>query len=270
MVSEIVIGPVVIRVYGLLVAAGLLTAAWLAERLLRPHLGKNATWFWDMITLGVVGGLIGARAWHVATDWPLYSDNLVAAFYVWQGGMSILGGLLGGVLALALGRAMFKSWQSVSLFLVLDVLALVAPVGQAIGRLGNWVNQEVFGLPTELPWKLFVDERYRPDGFADDAYFHPLFAYEALLLLAFYCVMRVAIARYEWLKLGNGVVLLAYLGYYGFVRFFLEFLRIEKSLLTETIGVNQAILALVAIGAIIALIIRLRQLRKSQYDHRSL
>lgn len=262
MLSEIVIGPVVIRVYGLLVATGLLVGTWLAERQLRPHLGKNSSWFWDMITLAVLGGLIGARAWHVATDWHLYSDNLIGAFYIWQGGMSILGGLLGGVMALVLGRKLFKSWRSVSLLLILDALALAAPVGQAIGRLGNWVNQEVFGLPTDVPWKLFIDEHYRPDGFADIAYFHPLFAYEALLLIAFYLVMRTALARFEWLKLGNGVVLLLYLAYYGLVRFFLEFLRIEKSMLTETIGVNQAILALVAIAATIALIYRLRQLKK--------
>lgn len=246
MSPEILLGPITLRWYGIFVATGIGVAAWLAWRALRGSTTKPVDWFWDVLSVGIVSGLLGARAWHVATDWELYVDSPVRALAIWQGGLSILGGILGGVLGIYIVWQKKSEWRGVTFAALLDSLALGAPVGQAIGRLGNWVNQELYGLPTDLPWGILIEPARRVTEYRATEYFHPLFAYEALLLLSFAGVAWLALKR-RWLRIGSGDFILAYLGWYGLVRFVLEFLRIEKRLLIGEIGVNQAIMGVLAV-----------------------
>lgn len=250
MESEFIIGGITLRWYGIFVATGIAVAAWLGWRALRSSARSSVDWFWDLVSVAVVTGIIGARAWHVWTDWHLYAGDFVSAFAVWQGGLSILGGLLGGVIGIYIFWRLKPEWRAVPFAAILDSLALGAPVGQAIGRLGNWVNQEVYGLPTDLPWKLYIAPEYRVAGYESESHFHPLFAYEALLLLVFAGAAWLLV-RKNRVKIGSGTIILAYLGYYGLVRFLLEFIRIDKRILIGDIGLNQAIMGAVTVSVLL-------------------
>jgi phosphatidylglycerol---prolipoprotein diacylglyceryl transferase len=125
--------------------------------------------------------LAGARLWHIATDWQLYGQLSWQLLAVWQGGLSILGAIVAAVV----GVWWLVPMKSQRLWL-LDTLVLWLPIGQAVGRLANWVNQELYGLPTTVPWGIYINSDRRLPGYEFFDYYHPLFAYEAigLLLLA--------------------------------------------------------------------------------------
>lgn len=198
---------------------------------------------WQLLELLVVT-LISARVWHVATDWQLYTTTGTIAWWqwvaVWQGGLSILGAIVG----LSVGIWWFiphpqERWW------FFDALALWLPIGQAIGRLANWVNQELYGLPTDLPWKIAIDVAHRLPGFEKISYFHPLFAYEA--------IGNLVIAAWLWwcyrsrpVVLGTGQLVLRYVWGYSWLRFFLDFFRLDRGeLWINSFGTNQLVLGMV-------------------------
>lgn len=245
MPSSFTIFGVTLYFYGLIIGVAMIAVARISEWLLQKsnHQGEA---IWDLAFWVVLVGLIGARAWHVATDWPLYTDDWLKSLYVWQGGMSILGGVVGGLVGLYFCRPILKKY-SLHMLTVLDVFAVSLPIGQAIGRLGNWVNQELYGYPTDLPWKLFIDEQHRVAGFEKYQFFHPLFVYEALGLV----VISLGIWKVSQKKsfeIGKGFLVLLYFILYSGLRFMLEFLRIEKTTVDGTqLGVNQVIMGIVCI-----------------------
>ncbi len=202
----------------------------------------------------IAGGIVGARLYHVVTDWGMYASDIWAVFKIWQGGLSIIGAVIGGLVTV--GLLIRRHHLSLTLAQVADLSAFALPFAQAIGRLGNWVNQEVVGLPSSLPWAIFLDEGHRPSGYSQYATFHPLFAYEAGLLLIF--GLRVwwldahqpALSKTgKWHQpVGTGTVFAWYILYYSVIRFSLDFLRVEKSLIFNTIGVNQLVLLIIAGG----------------------
>jgi len=207
-------------------------------------------------------GLPAARLWHVATDWYLYQPFLADGLWitlrqigaVQSGGMSILGGIGGAVVGAWLGLQMIALRENESpnrneknnvrkqLAIALDVAVFALPLGQFIGRLGNYVNQELYGLPTDLPWAIFIDPQNRVVDYETFAYFHPLFVYEMIgtgLWLAIVWWLWPKITKY----IGSLKLFVSYLAYYAVLRTGLDFLRIEKStLLGGAIGVNQLIL----------------------------
>ena len=175
------IGPVSLRLYGLMIALGALVAVEIgrARWAARGHDPE------EIVNIGkwaIPAGLLGARIYHVLTDWRSYQGRWLDAFKIWEGGLGIPGGLALGV---AVGIWVAKR-QGMDLRRVTDAVVPGIPVAQAIGRLGNWFNQELYGGPTDLPWALRIDEDNRPARFVDEATFHPTFLYEALwnLLLA--------------------------------------------------------------------------------------
>jgi phosphatidylglycerol---prolipoprotein diacylglyceryl transferase len=205
----------------------------------------------------LVFGVIGARAWHVLTDFDLYQHNLSDVFKIWQGGLSILGVISGGLIG-----AVFFSWNLAKnsqhkqigfreVFLkVLDLAAYALPVGQSIGRLANFVNQELYGLPTNLPWKIYIKKENRLSGYEKFDFFHPLFFYEALLMLVFWVILNLTLQRKilkkNNLKFGQGRIFLLYIFYYTLIRFWLDFLRIDRgNFILWNMGVNQLILLFV-------------------------
>ena len=242
-----------LHLYGLLVGIGVSVGCLLAERHTKVH-HRDVAEFWRVMMFVGVGGLLGARLYHVWTDWQLYQNNLSAILAIWNGGLSIIGALMGGAIGLLIGT----KFRGDELRFYLDVAALSLPLAQAVGRLGNYFNQELYGLPTSLPWGIFIAPRYRVIGFAEFDRFHPLFAYESLGLVAFFAVARYLESKKNW-RLGSGKLALFYLAFYGLFRGCLEFLRIEKSTVATTgWGVNQIILLVVGFGASAGLLFLMR------------
>ena len=177
--NSINIGGLELRAYGLAIALGVIAAVWISRRRWAARGGdpddisRIALW-------AVLAGLIGARLYHVLTDLHRFEGRWLHAFAIWEGGLGIPGGLIAGV-----GTGAFIAHRrGLPVAELLDVVAPALPVAQAIGRLGNWFNQELFGRPTDLPWGLEIDPQHRPVGYLDVATFHPTFLYEALWNLA--------------------------------------------------------------------------------------
>lgn len=216
--------------YGLLIGLAVVLALEITERALKKYSPKTLDSFSLQSTamITILGGLIGARLWHIVTDFHLYQTNIKSALYIWNGGLSILGALGGGVLAL---WWWLKKTQHLSkLTALLDALAISLPFAQAVGRFGNYFNQELFGIETNLPWAIEISGVSR----------HPLFAYELILMLI--------LGTWLWLNakklnFGKGWIFSVYLISYGWIRFWLDFLRAQKTMFSGSdLGLNQVII----------------------------
>jgi len=186
---------------------------------------------WDGLLWMVGGGVIGARFYHVVDYWQYYMANPGEILAIWQGGLGIFGGILGGVIGLWLYT------RSKSRFLkLLDLASLGLPIGQAIGRWGNFINQELYGKPTSLPWGIYIKPEKRLLEVLTYEKFHPLWLYESLWSLGVFGVLYWLVKKGK-IKLGKGRLFVTYLGLYGLGRFWLEWLRIE---FWEIYGVNVA------------------------------
>ena len=218
------LGPIALRWYGLLIAIAVLLGLSLATRLGRAR-GIEPSLIADLLPLLVLGAVLGARLYYVLLEWRQYGGNWLDALAIWRGGIAIHGALLGGSLAAVL----FCRWRRQPFWPLLDVLVPAVALGQAIGRWGNFFNSEAFGLPTDLPWKLFIPLPFRPSEFLDQAYFHPTFLYESswnlgvciLLLLLFRAASR---GRIELLP---GTLSCVYLLAYSSGRVWIEGLRTD-------------------------------------------
>ncbi len=236
------IGEVSFRYYGLMIALGVLAAVWIARRRYAGYGGDPE----DVTTIALVAvpaGLVGARLYHVITDWnDLYSGGRwwPDAFMVWKGGLGIPGGVLLGVVAGILTCRYLKiDWRVAA-----DAAAPAIPVAQAIGRLGNWFNQEVFGRPTDLPWGLRIDPEHRPPDFATSTTFHPTFLYEGLWNLGLAGLIVWASGR---LVLKRGRWLAVYVVGYGLGRLWVESLRSDaaNTILGLRVNIWTSLLAIV-------------------------
>jgi phosphatidylglycerol:prolipoprotein diacylglycerol transferase len=240
---------------------GAVFAAWMATRQATANDDKPDV-VWDLLPWLLGAGIIGARVWHILTppesmvavgmDTMYYLTHPIDALMIWKGGLGIPGAVFGGMLALIWyskkNKLDFRNWA--------DYIAPGLAAAQAIGRWGNFINQEVYGAPTNLPWKIFIDPAHRMAGFADQAYYHPLFLYESLYNLANMGLL-IWISRVYRDKLKPGDVILSYAVIYPVGRFFLEFLRLDASNV-YSINVNQTLMALVAIVALVTLVFRHR------------
>lgn len=164
-----------IRWYGVLMASAMAVGLWLAYRDARRR-GVDPEELLKTSELALLGGLVGARLYYVAFNWDYYSRALSKIIAVWEGGLAIHGGLLGGLL---LGGG-YAWWRRLPLPRYLDIVAPSLALGQGIGRWGNFFNEEAFGTPTALPWKLYISQAQRPLPYAQAEFFHPTFLYESL------------------------------------------------------------------------------------------
>src|SRR5579859_69783 len=188
------LGPLYIHFYALLLMAGLLVGAWVTARRARAR-GFDPEHIWNGLMWAVIPGLIGARLYHVLTPTP--GSGLTTAYYlqhpeqilaIWNGGLGIYGGIAGGLL----GIWLYARRHKLSMLPWLDLAAPAVPLAQAIGRWGNYVNQELYGAPTTLPWAIYIPPEKRLPGFENYAYYHPLFLYESILdFLAFLALLRL-------------------------------------------------------------------------------
>lgn len=262
------LGPLYLRFYGLILVTGAFAGGYLAAREAKRR-GLNPDLVWDGLIWALVGGIVGARLWHIFTPPPsMVAQGITTTYYlthpldalaVWNGGLGIPGAVLGGLL----GVWLFTRRNRVDFVALLDLVAPALALGQAIGRWGNFVNQELYGAPTTLPWGLAIDPQFRLPGFTDPALrFHPLFLYESLGDLAI-CLGLIYVGRRWAERLRRGDLFLLYLIAYPILRFGLDFIRLDNAQFLG-INTNQTVMALVALGALGALLTRPRRPRRHE------
>ena len=251
------IGQLQLRAYGLAIAVGVVVAVWVAQRRWAARGGDPAD-ISSLATWSVIAGLVAARAYHVLTDYHRFQGRWLQAFAGWEGGLGIPGGLLVGVITgVVLARR-----RGLPAAQLLDVVAPAIPLAQAIGRLGNWFNQELFGRPTDLPWGLRIDAEYRPDGYEQFATFHPTFLYEALWNLALVGFLVLYERRRPAAR--PGTLFALYVGGYGLGRLWVEALRIDDATRLAGVRVNIWVsLLAVAASAVALAVLHHRQRRES-------
>ena len=230
------IGPLPLRAYALCIIAGIVMAIWIGERRWIARGGTSGE-VSDLAIWAVPFGLVGARLYHVATDWQQYfgdGQNPIEALYIWRGGLGVWGGIAMGALGVVIGAKL----RGIKLLPVLDAMAPGVLVAQALGRWGNYFNQELYGRPTELPWGLEINPDLN-DGvryqYGADVVFHPTFLYEFLWCLAAFAVVIWADRRF---RLGHGRVLALYVMAYTVGRFWIERLRIDDVQLSDVGGLR--------------------------------
>jgi prolipoprotein diacylglyceryl transferase len=227
------LGPVPVRAYALCIIAGVIAAVWFGERRWVARGGRSGE-IGDVALWAVPFGLIGARAYHVATDHALYfgaGKNPWAALEVWHGGLGIWGAIAGG----AVGAWLACRQYGIRMRPLMDALAPSLLLAQAIGRWGNYFNQELFGRPTTKPWGLEIDASHRPPGYENYATFHPTFLYECLWDLG---AMGVVLYLDRKLKLGYGRCFALYVMAYCLGRGWIEHLRIDTVEYNDVLGLR--------------------------------
>ncbi len=245
------LGPLSLRAYGLCIALGALAAVRFAsarqDRRGGPKgLVESIAWW------AVPAGLVGARLYHVATDWnkgsPSFADEPLRIVRIWEGGLGIWGGVFLGT-AVGCIVANRKGARAIRL---LDVAAPAIPIAQAIGRFGNWFNQELFGRPTSLPWGLRIDLDNRPSGYEGFQTFHPTFLYESLWCL-FIAGVLLRVERRARLKPGQLFAL--YVALYTAGRLAIETLRIDQATRIGGFRVNELVAPTVGALALLAFLL---------------
>ncbi|MCB0975893.1 MAG: prolipoprotein diacylglyceryl transferase [Acidimicrobiales bacterium] len=243
------VGP--FHIYGLCIALGVLAAVSLSASRWEKR-GGDPDDIYSIAIWAVPAGVIGARIYHVATDWKTYQHDWVGALKITQGGLGIPGGIFFGVLA---GYAVVKV-RKLPVGPLLDVVAPALPLAQAIGRVGNYFNQEVFGRPTTLPWGLEIDPIHRPPQYETASTFHPTFLYEGLWNLAL-CALLLRLDRKR--KLPPGHLFTLYVLGYAVGRFWVEGLRSDHASLILGIRVNIWMSVIVGAVALVVLLVGLKR-----------
>jgi phosphatidylglycerol:prolipoprotein diacylglycerol transferase len=241
------IGGISIGWYGILIASGVLAAIGIALIEARRR-GENVRHIMNMALLVIPLGAIGARLYHVIDQWDYYMQNL--GLIIGGRGLGIFGAIIGG----ALGLIIYTRWKKLSTLRWLDILAPGVILAQAIGRWGNFFNQELYGYPTDLPWAIYIDPAHRLPGYESYSQFHPLFLYESLWNMIGFIILMVLGRKLRSL-LHDGDIFFLYVIHYGIGRFFLEGLKINVWMLWG-IPTARWITGAAIIAAIIAIIFR--------------
>jgi len=247
------LGPLTFRWYGLLMASAMALGLWLAYReAVRRDVDPDS--LLKACELGLLGGLVGARLYYVVFNLDYYSRYPAKILAVWEGGLAIHGGVLGGLL---LGGG-YALWRGLPAVTYMDIAAPSLALGQAIGRWGNFFNEEAFGTPTGLPWRLYISPQHRPVQYAQDEFFHPTFLYESLWDLLVFVVL-VWVFR-DRLDRAPGSLFLTYLGLYSVGRIITEALRTD-ALMFGPIRVAQLVSVVGVALALVGVPLLLRRAR---------
>lgn len=248
--SSLSIGPIELRVYGFLIAVGVV----LAVRRLGSGLERFKTGGSEAAASigmwGVGAGLVGARLYHVVTEWDRFSGNLSEIPKVWHGGLGVPGGVLLGTIVGVLRARSF----GISTAETLHAAAPAIPLAQAVGRWGNWFNQELFGRPTTLPWALRIDDDHLPAAYESGTTFHPTFLYESMwtLGLSLWLVRLSGSPRFAGSRL-----FALYVSGYGLGRLWIEGLRIDDASVIGGLRWNQWVAIAAIVGGLIYLAVTL-------------
>ncbi len=261
-IDGILIGTFKIYYYGILIMLGAIAATWLASRQVKKY-GQDPELAWDLLPWALIGGIIGARLWHIFfPPASMVEEGITTLFYLThpldalklrKGGLGITGAVIGGLVAVwiycRIKKAPLAPWA--------DAIAPGLALAQGIGRWGNFFNQEVYGSPTDLPWKLFIDPAHRLPGYQSVEYYHPLFFYEFI-----WNIMNMAVLLWLGNKLKNWLkpwdLFFMYAIIYGVGRFILEFLRLDPAPIGQ-VNINQAIMLGIAIVCSLVIFLRHRR-----------
>ncbi|MDP9834546.1 MULTISPECIES: prolipoprotein diacylglyceryl transferase [Actinomycetaceae] len=218
------LGPVPLRAYGIIIACAMVVAVLLTKKRYEER-GGNPELVYDVALWAIPFGIVGARLYHVITSPYKYfgpNGQWLEIFRIWEGGIAIMGAVIGGVIGSAI--ALHRAGQRMGPFA--DAVAPTLLIAQAMGRFGNWFNQELFGKATTLPWGLEIDDRHLPAGYASGTLFHPTFLYEVIwnLSMAF-----IIIALDKRFKFKGGQLIFLYMSLYAIGRFWIENLRIDPA-----------------------------------------
>ncbi|MDR0783119.1 MAG: prolipoprotein diacylglyceryl transferase [Propionibacteriaceae bacterium] len=227
------LGPVPIRGYALSILVGILVAIFVTRRRW-VRWGNPPSQFENIAFISIIMGIVGARIYWVLIEWPRFfgpDGTWYHIFYIWQGGLGIWGGITGGFLTAWLMCRRYK----VSFFRLADCAAPGFLLAQGIGRLGNWWNQELYGLPTDLPWGLEIDLAHRVAGFREFATFHPTFLYEMLWNFAGVAALLILEKRF---RLGLGKIFALYITIYAIGRSLVEQFRIDPVAVIGGLRIN--------------------------------
>ncbi len=238
MTSDFSFWGITVHMYGFILGVAVVIWVYFFSQLLqkRAQNVSESKVLWTVVLM-LVGAVVGARLWHVATDYWLYRDNLSALFYLWNGGLSIFGALLGGMVGAIVSKKYFL--PSVPVPVILDAAVMSLPFVQSIGRWANYVNQEVYGAPTTLPWSITIDQAHRVSGYEHISRYHPLFLYESIaMVLLGVCLWRLKRRH----SVGSGVLTAVYAGTYMVWRFVIDFLRIGVPPFLFGLSINQVMM----------------------------
>ncbi len=249
--NKIEIGPLDLTFYGILIALGALAAITLAQRRWSQR-GGDPELMQRIGVWSVAAGVVGARVAYLIPRFGRFEGRWIEMLYIWEGGLAIFGGLIAGTLT---GCLMARR-AGVDVLDLLDAVAPAIPLAQAIGRWGNYFNQELFGRPTDLPWGLEIAPENRPPDLAGAELFHPTFLYESLWNFGVVALL-VFLDRRRILARGN--LFVAYLGLYGIGRFWIELLRVDTTFRLFGLSRNAMFALALALTAAAVLAVRHRR-----------
>jgi prolipoprotein diacylglyceryl transferase len=235
------LGPIPLHAYGLCLAVGVLVAASVAERRWEARGGKPGT-IGEIGLIVVISGVVGARVYHLFTGYDWHTGGIAGTVKIWQGGLSIWGAVGGGAIAVVI-VAHRKGLPTLKL---LDAIAPGVVLAQAIGRWGNYFNQELFGRPTKWPWGLEIDVAHRPTQYLAYKTFQPTFLYESLWCLLVFGLLVWAERRFPFRE---GQTFVLYVALYTFGRFFFELMRSDPASRLFGVRFNALLSAVLCITA---------------------
>jgi phosphatidylglycerol:prolipoprotein diacylglycerol transferase len=217
--------------YGIILAFAILTGVYVADFLYRKYYDK-VSYIFDFIPYVIIFGIIGARLYYCLVNFSYYKIHLTEVFNIRQGGLSIHGMIIFGILALWI----FSKKYKIQIFKLLDSFLCATALAQSIGRWGNFFNSEAFGAPTNLPWKLYIPVSHRPLEYINFDYFHPTFLYESILDFLIFITLLALFKKYSKTP---GKITALYLILYSLVRIFVEHFRIDSILNVFNIPIAQ-------------------------------
>ncbi|MDI3496154.1 MAG: phosphatidylglycerol---prolipoprotein diacylglyceryl transferase [Patescibacteria group bacterium] len=260
-------GPFALHWYGLFISLGILAALLITIHLGKKYFHLNSEKIIDLSFYLIIFGLIGARLYDVLLFFPYYLDNPLQILKIWQGGLAIHGAIIAGLIVVYF----FAKKANLSFFKITALLVPGLALGQAIGRFGNYFNQELFGLPTNLPWGIPIEIINRPLGYLNYTYFQPTFLYESIGSFLIFIGLIIMIKKIHknkksdlTLKRGYVVVTVTYMILYSILRFFLEFIRLDDTLIFLNLRWPQIISLFFIFVAIFTLIFYFHVSKKNQ------
>jgi phosphatidylglycerol---prolipoprotein diacylglyceryl transferase len=253
------LGPITIYWYGVIIGTGVLLGLFLAVRESERR-GLPKETFVDLVLFAVPIAILCARAYYVIFQWDYYSQHLAQIPQIWQGGLAIHGGLIGAIIT----TIVFAKVRGLSFWKLVDIAAPSIILGQAIGRWGNFMNQEAHGGPVtrEFLENLHLPEFIINQMYINGQYYHPTFLYESLWNLTGFLVLLLL----RKVNLRRGELFLSYVIWYSIGRFFIEGMRTDSLMLTDTLRIAQFISIVLIITAVVVWIFRrTKGLAKERY-----
>jgi len=211
-----------------------------------PKFGIDTADIENLLILTIPSGVVGARLLHVIYEWDFYKNNLDQIINIRGGGLAIHGAILTSAIVIYA----YTRWKKNQMLPLADLAVPSLALGQAIGRFGNFFNQELYGSPTDLPWKVFIEPFNRLPGYYQYEYFHPTFLYESIFsLISFWILLKLS---NKWINKSPGLTFSVYLIFYGAIRYFNEFFRIDEEAIFLSFKMAQlSSLVMIAIGVLI-------------------